>query len=105
MNILTEQTTSRIAKRKALERIQQETVDRKDLEETRAVVLTALFGSLMKPVLRCLSDPVEKCRDLSLGLISRLVLECKLIALVHPMNHQFAGLQMKQIKWDNFFPT
>ncbi|KAJ3055054.1 HEAT repeat-containing protein 2 [Rhizophlyctis rosea] len=84
MNILTEQTTDRIAKRRALERIQRETVDRKDLGEARSLVLTAIFGSLMKPVLRCISDPVEKCREVSVGLISRFTDEADQIGQFLP---------------------
>ncbi|KAJ3296291.1 HEAT repeat-containing protein 2 [Borealophlyctis nickersoniae] len=68
VNILGEQTSDRAAKRRSLERIRRETVDRRSgpLDPRLA---SAVFAALVKPLLRCFADSVEKCRELSVGLV------------------------------------
>ncbi|KAJ3414190.1 HEAT repeat-containing protein 2 [Chytridiales sp. JEL 0842] len=69
INILSEPTSDRLAKRRALEKIQKETVGRasKGLDPRLA---TALLGDLCKTLLKCFSDPVEKCRELAVTTIA-----------------------------------
>jgi dynein assembly factor 5 len=59
MNILAESTSDRSAKRRALEKIGKELKLEEDLQ-----VSLETFKLLIRPLLRCLSDSVEKCREL-----------------------------------------
>ncbi|KAL2914850.1 hypothetical protein HK105_205592 [Polyrhizophydium stewartii] len=63
VNVLSEPTSDRAAKRRALEHIQAETLARKPPLDPR--VLAKVFAGISKPVLRALADPVEKCRELA----------------------------------------
>ena len=66
MNVLSEATSDRTAKRRSLERIQAELLGGK---ATDPHVLELLFASVLKPILKVLGDPVEKCRELSISII------------------------------------
>lgn len=58
---------NRNTRRNALMSIKKETVDRKPaLENTE---LQLVFSELLKPLLKSLSDPVEKCRELSISIL------------------------------------
>jgi hypothetical protein len=69
INILAEPTSDRLSKRRALEKIQRETLGRasRGLDPRLA---TALLSNLCKPLLKCFSDPVEKCRELAIATIA-----------------------------------
>ncbi|XP_019728640.1 dynein assembly factor 5, axonemal [Hippocampus comes] len=56
-------------RKRALECIKRETVDKK----LSGVVLQELFSALLKPLLKCLSDPTERCREIAITLISEFV--------------------------------
>lgn len=56
-------------RKRALECIKRETVDKK----WSGVVLQELFSALLKPLLKCLSDPMERCREIAITLIGDFV--------------------------------
>ncbi|XP_061556656.1 LOW QUALITY PROTEIN: dynein axonemal assembly factor 5-like [Phycodurus eques] len=56
-------------RKRALESIKRETVDKK----LSAVALQELFSALLKPLLKCLSDPMERCREIAILLISEFI--------------------------------
>ncbi|XP_061701103.1 dynein axonemal assembly factor 5 [Syngnathoides biaculeatus] len=56
-------------RKRALESIKKETVDKK----LSGVVLQELFSALLKPLLKCVSDPMERCREIALLLISEFI--------------------------------
>lgn len=58
---------NRNTRRNSLLNIKKETVDRKP--ELEGSELKAVFSELLKPLLRSLSDPVEKCRELSISIL------------------------------------
>ncbi|PIK45499.1 putative dynein assembly factor 5, axonemal [Apostichopus japonicus] len=63
---------SRSAKRRALEFIRKNTINKKQSIDTD--VLEEIFCSdLRKPLLRCFSDPVDKCRELSIELVNEFI--------------------------------
>ena len=66
INILSEATSDRLAKKRALEKIQKELKS-----ETDALVATETFKLVVRPLLKCLSDPVEKCRELAVTIIEK----------------------------------
>eukprot|EP00842_Homolaphlyctis_polyrhiza_P006434 jgi/Hompol1/6792/HPOL_002333-RA len=66
INVLAEQTSDRMSKRKSLERIQKEALG----SSSDAFVASCIFASLSKPLLRAFSDPVEKCRELSISIVT-----------------------------------
>jgi hypothetical protein len=70
MNILLQNTSDRSAKRRALEKIHRETVGRAS-QGLNPRLATALLQDILKVLLKCLSDPVEKCRELALHTLSR----------------------------------
>ena len=68
MNCLSEKDRS--AKCRAMERLRKETVDRlKKNEVPTAVVCTLCESLLLKPVLRLMSDNVERCRCLAVEFV------------------------------------
>ncbi|KAJ3331441.1 HEAT repeat-containing protein 2 [Blyttiomyces sp. JEL0837] len=69
LNILSEPTSDRNSKRRALERIQRETIDR-GKTGLAPVLATEILRDLLKPLLRCVSDPIEKCRELSIRILA-----------------------------------
>ena len=61
VNILGEEATAdRNIKKKALEKIKKAT------ETADTETLTLLFKVVLKPLLKCFSDPVEKCREMAI---------------------------------------
>ncbi|KAL3876674.1 hypothetical protein ACJMK2_034478 [Sinanodonta woodiana] len=58
---------NKMSRRRALESIRKETIARKPPLETSE--LKPLFNELLKPLLKGFSDPVEKCRELSVQII------------------------------------
>ncbi|XP_071107149.1 dynein axonemal assembly factor 5-like [Haliotis cracherodii] len=66
INCLAEE--NRNTRKKALESIRSDTLGRKPPLDADEHVL--IFSEVLKPVLKILSDPVEKCRELSISLIS-----------------------------------
>ncbi|KAM4631833.1 dynein axonemal assembly factor 5 [Discoglossus pictus] len=67
INCLNDENKS--TRRRALGAIQQEAVDR----QLSSGLLQEVFGELLKPLLRCLADPMEKCRELSILIITHCV--------------------------------
>ncbi|XP_060757414.1 dynein axonemal assembly factor 5-like isoform X3 [Neoarius graeffei] len=57
------------ARKRALEDIQKETVE-KALSST---VLQEVFACLLKSLLRCLSDPMERCREVAIQIIGNFI--------------------------------
>lgn len=66
MNILSDATSDRSAKRKALERIQTEISNPASQSYT-------LIAVILKQLLKSLVDPIEKCRELSITIIQTLI--------------------------------
>lgn len=67
INCLSEE--NRNTRKKALESIRNDTLDRKPTLETP--VLQLIFSEVLKPMLKEFSDPVEKCREISIGITYR----------------------------------
>ncbi|XP_061892704.1 dynein axonemal assembly factor 5-like [Entelurus aequoreus] len=67
LNCLSEDSKS--TRKRALESIKRETVDKK----LSGVVLQDLFSALLKPLLKCLSDPMERCREIAILLITDFI--------------------------------
>ncbi|KAH3861633.1 dynein axonemal assembly factor 5-like [Dreissena polymorpha] len=66
---------NKLARRKALENIKKDTVGRKpsiDESETKPIL-----NEILKPLLKSFSDPVEKCRELSLEILSQFLRQVK----------------------------
>jgi dynein assembly factor 5 len=61
---------NRSTRRRALERLRKETVQNDALANDER----DLFDFLLKPLLRAFSDPVEKCRELAIEIITKLCL-------------------------------
>ncbi|TPX57998.1 hypothetical protein SpCBS45565_g08096 [Spizellomyces sp. 'palustris'] len=70
INVLSDPTSDRLAKRRALDHIQRETLGKRAYSADRAL-MRQTFTSLCKPLVKCLSDTVEKCRELSSDIILR----------------------------------
>lgn len=60
---------NKATRKRALESIKKETVD-KGLSGS---VLQEVFSALLKPLLKCLSDPMEKCRETTITLITDFI--------------------------------
>lgn len=72
INCLTEE--NRNTRKRALEGIKKDTLDRKpSLQESE---LSHIFSEILKPLLKILSDPVEKCRELAITMVKEY---CKVI--------------------------
>ncbi|XP_077590424.1 dynein axonemal assembly factor 5 [Stigmatopora nigra] len=67
LNCLGEENKS--TRKRALESIKKETVDKK----LSGDVLQELFSALLKHLLKCLSDPMERCREIAILLISDFI--------------------------------
>ncbi|KAJ3207731.1 HEAT repeat-containing protein 2 [Dinochytrium kinnereticum] len=68
INVIVDSSADRNAKRRSLEKILKETVGG---GKTMSPDLAALlYGDLVKPLAKCLEDSVEKCRELSIRIIS-----------------------------------
>ena len=59
---------NRATKKRAIENIRKETVGKKPSLDP--AVLQQVFDHVKKPLLKCFTDPVEKCRELSIQLVS-----------------------------------
>ncbi|KAJ3177528.1 HEAT repeat-containing protein 2 [Irineochytrium annulatum] len=68
INKLNDVTSDRNTKRRSLEKIQSETVGRSGIEPELA---RSLLSHLLKTILRCFSDPIERCRELAINLLLR----------------------------------
>ncbi|OCT61558.1 dynein assembly factor 5, axonemal-like [Xenopus laevis] len=60
---------NKMTRKRALAAIQKEAMD----EQLASGVLQGVFLELLKPLLRCLSDPMEKCRELSIQIIAHCI--------------------------------
>ncbi|XP_074552726.1 dynein axonemal assembly factor 5 [Halichoeres trimaculatus] len=60
---------NKATRKRALETIKRETVD-KGLSSS---VLQEVFSALLKPLLKCLSDPMERCRETAITTISEFI--------------------------------
>ena len=60
---------NRNTRKKALESIRNDTVGRKPALDVSE--LGVIFMEILKPMLKTFSDPVEKCRELSIGIVHR----------------------------------
>ncbi|XP_041813590.1 dynein assembly factor 5, axonemal-like [Chelmon rostratus] len=67
LNCLNEDNKS--TRKRALELIKRETVD-KGLSSS---VLQEVFSALLKPLLKCLSDPMERCRETAITTITEFI--------------------------------
>lgn len=57
------------ARKRALEHIQKETMER----GWSGAVLQEVFACLLKSLLRCLSDPTERCREVAIQIIGNFI--------------------------------
>ncbi|KAK2833462.1 hypothetical protein Q5P01_017351 [Channa striata] len=60
---------NKATRKRALEQIKRETVD-KGLPSS---VLQEVFSALLKPLLKCLSDPMERCRETAIVVITEFI--------------------------------
>ncbi|GAA6229167.1 dynein assembly factor 5, axonemal [Lates japonicus] len=60
---------NKATRKRALEQIKRETVD-KGLSSS---VLREVFSALLKPLLKCLSDPMERCRETAIAVITEFI--------------------------------
>ncbi|KAK1877155.1 Dynein assembly factor 5 axonemal [Dissostichus eleginoides] len=67
LNCLNEDNKS--TRKRALELIKRETVDK----GLSSCVLQELFSALLKPLLKCLSDPMERCRETALTMTTEFI--------------------------------
>jgi hypothetical protein len=92
MNILAESTSDRSAKRRALEKIGKEL----KLEGDARVSLET-FKALIRPLLRCLADSVEKVRELSSIIIQGYFGLC--IARYASLKYSYYGVKDTRKRW------
>ncbi|XP_062387628.1 dynein axonemal assembly factor 5-like [Sardina pilchardus] len=67
LNCLNEDNKS--TRKRALETIKKETIDK----GLSSVVLQEIFASLLKSLLKCLSDPMERCREIAIHMIGDFI--------------------------------
>ncbi|KAG8006970.1 Dynein assembly factor 5 [Nibea albiflora] len=67
LNCLNEDNKS--TRKRALELIKRETVDK----GLSSGVLQEVFSALLKPLLKCLSDPMERCRETAISVITEFI--------------------------------
>ncbi|MEQ2205663.1 hypothetical protein XENOCAPTIV_007858 [Xenoophorus captivus] len=60
---------NKATRKRALESIKQQTV----IKGLPRGVLQEVFSSLLKPLLKCLSDPMEKCRETTIATITEFI--------------------------------
>ncbi|KAL6102916.1 dnaaf5 [Pungitius sinensis] len=60
---------NKATRKRALELIKRETVDR----GLSSSVLQEVFSALLKPLLKCLSDPTERCRETAIAMITEFI--------------------------------
>ncbi|KAJ3355712.1 HEAT repeat-containing protein 2 [Entophlyctis luteolus] len=68
-NVLLDSTASRLEKRRALDHIRAESTNRSLIPKQTS----SIFAALANPLLRCFSEPVEACRESSIGIVDALV--------------------------------
>lgn len=67
LNCLNEENKS--TRKRAIELIKRETIDR----GLSSSVLQEVFAVLLKPLLKCLSDPMERCRETAITIITEFI--------------------------------
>lgn len=67
LNCLNEENKS--TRKRAIELIKRETIDR----GLASSVLQEVFAVLLKPLLKCLSDPMERCRETAITIITEFI--------------------------------
>ncbi|XP_030646767.1 dynein assembly factor 5, axonemal [Chanos chanos] len=67
LNCLNEDNKS--TRKRALESIKRETIDK----GLSSAVLQEIFTHLLKPLLKCLSDPMERCREIAIQMIGEFI--------------------------------
>lgn len=67
LNCLNEDNKS--TRKRALELIKRETVDK----GLSSGVLQEVFSALLKPLLKCLSDPMERCRETAIATLTEFI--------------------------------
>ena len=60
---------NKATRKRALELIKRETVDKK----LSSSVLQEVFSAPLKPLLKCLSDPMERCRETAIATITEFI--------------------------------
>lgn len=60
---------NKATRKRALESIRKETVNK----GLPSGILQEVFSSLLKPLLKCLSDPTEKCRETTIAIITEFI--------------------------------
>ncbi|KAM4535899.1 dynein axonemal assembly factor 5 [Fundulus diaphanus] len=60
---------NKATRKRALESIKKQTVN----NGLSGGVLQEVFSSLLKPLLKCLSDPTEKCREIAIAIITEFI--------------------------------
>lgn len=60
---------NKVTRKRALECIKRETVDKK----LASTVLQGVFSALLKPLLKCLSDPMERCRETAISVLAEFI--------------------------------
>ncbi|XP_070704326.1 dynein axonemal assembly factor 5-like [Pempheris klunzingeri] len=60
---------NKATRKRALELIKKETVDK----GLSSCVLQEVFSALLKPLLRCLSDPMERCRETAIAVMTEFI--------------------------------
>ncbi|KAJ3166316.1 HEAT repeat-containing protein 2 [Geranomyces variabilis] len=68
LNILSEPTSDRASKRRAMDHIKKEVFSKPGKSQDPSFY-RLVFDGLQRPLLRCLSDSVENCRETSCGII------------------------------------
>lgn len=81
---------NRGVRKRALEKICNQVISHNGSSQ---VILNGLLNFLLKPLLKVFSDPVEKCRDLSIGFLIKLV---KLFTLCITLS--FIGVELSRIE-------
>lgn len=67
LNCLNEE--NKATRKRALETIKKETIDKR----LSSGVLQEVFSVLLKPLLKCLSDPMERCRETAIATITDFI--------------------------------
>lgn len=60
---------NKATRKRAIEHIKRETVDK----GLSSGVLQEVFSTLLKPLLKCLSDPMERCRETAIAVITEFI--------------------------------
>uniref|UniRef100_A0A673BT91 Dynein axonemal assembly factor 5 n=1 Tax=Sphaeramia orbicularis TaxID=375764 RepID=A0A673BT91_9TELE len=60
---------NKATRKRAIEQIKRETIDK----NLSSGVLQEVFSALLKPLLKCLSDPMERCRETAIMMLSEFI--------------------------------